>query len=100
AAQALTERLDAMDARIDAALALARVPLEGPWPRVLLNGLGRDAAGRLLVRAAGSDGRRPGRAQVSRVLDRLGRGEPAFREAFAGRRIAVDRLTVRVTSPC
>jgi tRNA(Ile)-lysidine synthase len=100
AAEALTARLEAMDARIDAALSLAGVPLEGPWPRALLAGLGRNAAGRLLVRAAGSGGRRPGRAQVARVLDRLAAGEPAFREALAGRRIAVDRLTVRVTTPC
>lgn len=100
AAEALTGRLEAMDERIDAALSLSGVPLEGPWPRALLAGLGRDAAGRLLVRAAGGGGRRPGRAQVARVLDRLASGEPAFREALAGRRIAVDRLTVRVTSPC
>lgn len=100
AAEALTGRLEAMDERIDAALSVSGVPLEGPWPRALLAGLGRDAAGRLLVRAAGSDGRRPGRAQVARVLDRLTAGEPSFRETLAGRRIAVDRLTVRVTSPC
>jgi hypothetical protein len=36
---------------------------------------------------------------VDRVLDRLAAGEVSFREAFAGRRIAVDRLTVRLTPP-
>ena len=99
AAEALTRRLDGIDARVDAALASHAVPLEGPWPRALLTGLDRESAGRLLVRAAGGDGRRPGRAQVDRVLDRLAAGEPAFREAFAGRRIAADRLTVRLTPP-
>ncbi len=96
---ALTRRLERIDARIDAALAASGIPLEGPWPRALLAGLDRESAGRLLVRAAGSDGRPPGRAQVERVLQRLAAGEPAFREAFAGRRISVDRLTVRTTPP-
>lgn len=99
AAEALTARLQGVDARVDAALAPGAVPLEGPWPRTLLAGLDREAAGRLLVRAAGGEGRRPGRAQVERVLDRLATGEPAFRESFAGRRIAADRLTVRLVPP-
>jgi tRNA(Ile)-lysidine synthase len=99
AAEALTRRLDGIDARVDTALASHAAPLEGPWPRALLTGLDRESAGRLLVRAAGGEGRRPGRAQVGRVLDRLAAGEPAFREAFAGRRIAADRLTVRLTPP-
>lgn len=100
AAEALTRRLEAMDERIDAALSESDVPVGGPWPRRLLDGLGRDAAGRLLVRAAGACGRRPGRAQVARVLDRLAAGEPAFRESLAGLRVRVDRSTVRITSPC
>ena len=99
AADALTRRLDRIDARVDVALAASSTPLEGPWPRALLAGLDREAAGRLLVRAAGSDGRPPGRAQVAKVLQRLAAGDPAFREAFAGRRISVDRLTVRLTPP-
>lgn len=99
AAEVLTERLDALDAAIDAALAEAGLPLGGPWPRRLLDRLGREAAGRLLVRAAGGVGRPPGRAQVGRVLDRIAAGEPAFRESFAGRRITADRLTVRLTPP-
>lgn len=99
AAGALTRRLDALDARIDAALACAGVPLEGPWPRALLASLGREAAGRLLVRGAGEGTRRPGRAQVGKVLARLEAGEGAFREAFAGRSVVADRLTIRLTPP-
>ena len=99
AAEAFTLRLDALDARIDGALSRAGIPLEGPWPRALLASLGREAAGRLLVRGAGEGTRRPGRAQVARVLARLGSGEASFREAFAGRRIAADRLTIRLTPP-
>jgi tRNA(Ile)-lysidine synthase len=99
AGEAWTRRLDALDARIDAALLAARVPLEGPWPRALLGDLDREAAGRLLVRAVGDGGRPPGRAQVARVLDRLAAGDPAFREAFAGRRLAADRWTIRLTPP-
>lgn len=99
AAGALTRRLDTLDARIDAALATAGVPLEGPWPRALLASLGREAAGRLLVRGAGEGVRRPGRSQVGKVLARLEAGEGAFREAFAGRRIVADRLTIRLTPP-
>lgn len=99
AADALTRRLDGLDARVDALLAGAGAPLAGPWPRPLFASLGAEAAGRLLVRAAGSEGRAPGRGQVRRVLERLAAGDPAFREAFAGRRIAADRLTVRLTPP-
>ncbi|MFN7987829.1 MAG: tRNA lysidine(34) synthetase TilS [Thermoanaerobaculia bacterium] len=99
AAEALTGRLDRLDARIEETLAAAGIPLEGPWPRALLADLGAEAAGRLLVRAAGLEGRRPGRAQVERVLARLAAGAPSFREAFAGGRISVDRLTVRRTPP-
>ena len=99
AAEALTVRLDALDARIDAALREAGIPLEGPWPRALLASLGREAAGRLLVRGAGEGTRRPGRAQVEKVLARLEAGDSPFREAFAGRRIAADRLTIRLTAP-
>ena len=99
AAEALTLRLDGLDGRIDAALAASGIPLDGPWPRALLAGLGTEAAGRLLVRSAGGEGRRPGRAQVEKVLRRLAAGEPSFREAFAGGRITVDRLSVRRTPP-
>ncbi len=99
AAEALTRRLERIDGSIDAGLAAAGTPLEGPWPRRLLEDLGGETAGRLLVRAAGVEGRRPGRAQVERVLGRLAAGEPSFREAFAGGRIVVDRLTVRRTPP-
>ena len=99
AAEALTCRLDALDGTIDAALEGAAVPLEGPWPRGLLLRLGREAAGRLLVRAAGEAGRPPGRAQVDRILDRLAAGETPFREGLAGLRLAADRLTVRLTPP-
>ena len=99
AAEALTRRLEGIDARVEDALASRATPLAGPWPRALLAGLDRESAGRLLVRAAGSEGRRPGRAQVARVLDRLAAGETSFREAFAGRRIAADRLTVRLAPP-
>jgi tRNA(Ile)-lysidine synthase len=99
AAEALTDRLGRMDAAIDETLAAAGVPLEGPWPRGLFAGLEREAAGRLLVRAAASAGRPPGRAQVERILDRLSRGEAPFREALAGLRLAADRLTIRMTPP-
>lgn len=99
AGEAWSRRIDALDAEIDAALAVAGLALEGPWPRALLARLGSERAGRLLVRAAGSGGRPPGRAQVGKVLERLRAGEPSFRESFAGRRIAADRLTVRLTPP-
>ena len=99
AGEALTTRLAGLDAAIDAALGESALPLEGPWPRRLFERLGREAAGRLLIRAAGGTGRPPGRAQVGRVLDRVAAGETTFRESFAGRRIAADRLTVRLTPP-
>ncbi len=99
AGEALARRLEGLDARIDAALAASGSPLEGPWPRGLVTGLEREAAGRLLVRATASTGRPPGRGQVERILDRLARGEAPFREALAGRRLAADRLTIRMTPP-
>lgn len=99
AGEALTRRLDRMDAAVDAALAAAGATLEGPWSRALLERLGREAAGRLLVRAAGGGVRPPGRRQVERVLDRLAAGTPSFREALAGRRVVADRLTVRMSPP-
>jgi len=99
AGEAWNRRLDALDDRIARSLSAADAPFEGPWPRTLLESLGVEAAGRLLVRAVGGEGRPPGRAQVVRVLSRLAAGEASFREAFAGRRLAADGRTVRLTPP-
>jgi tRNA(Ile)-lysidine synthase len=99
AGEAVTRRLDALDALIDRLLAKRRCPLEGPWPRALFAECGREAAGRLLVRAAGAGGRVPGKAQVKKILSRLGRGDPTFGEELAGGRIEVDPRRVRLVRP-
>jgi len=96
AGEALTRRLDALDEMVDRLLAKRRCPLAGPWPRPLFAECGREAAGRLLVRAAGATSRVPGKAQVEKVLARLLRGDATFGEEFAGGRIEADPRRVRL----
>ncbi|HSB36797.1 MAG TPA: tRNA lysidine(34) synthetase TilS [Thermoanaerobaculia bacterium] len=96
AAEAWSARLDALDARIDAALGAAHAPLAGPWPRPLVVSLGKEAAGRLLLRAAGISGDVPGRHQVEAAVRRLRRGEARFAESLAGRRLSADTRVVRL----
>src|SRR5664280_2011427 len=95
----LGQRLDALDARLDATLAARKISLNGPWPRRLFRELGGEEAGRLLVRAAGAGGRVPGKAQIKKVLSRLGKGDRTFGEEFAGGRIEVDPRHVRFVRP-
>jgi tRNA(Ile)-lysidine synthetase-like protein len=90
------QRLDALDARLDQRIALERISLEGPWPRRMFRTLSAEEAGRLLVRAAGTTGRVPGKAQVKKILTRLLRGDATFGEEFAGGRIEADPRTVRL----
>jgi hypothetical protein len=47
------------------------------------------------VRAAGAGGKVPGKAQIEKILARLGRGDRTFGEEFAGGRIEVDPRRVR-----
>jgi tRNA(Ile)-lysidine synthetase-like protein len=89
------ERLDALDRRLDEALAEKKISSKGIWPRSFFARLSPEEAGRLLVRAAGTSGRVPGKAQVKKVLSRLERGDKTFGEEFAGGRIEVDPRTVR-----
>jgi len=92
------ERLDALDQRLDKAMAEERISSNGIWPRAFLARLSHEEAGRLLVRAAGADGRVPGKAQVAKVLARIRRGDATFGEEFAGGRIEVDPRRVRFVS--
>jgi len=96
AAEAWSARLDALDDRIDAALRAAHAPLAGPWPRPLVVSLGKEAAGRLLLRAAGTSGAVPGRRQVDAAVRRLLRGEARFAESLAGQRLSADARVVRL----
>ena len=54
----------------------------------IVAGLDRESAGRHRGRAPGGEGRRPGRAQVARVLDRHAPGDAALREALIRRGLA------------
>jgi tRNA(Ile)-lysidine synthase len=96
AGAAWSRRLEALDRRIDAVLAGAAAPLEGPWPRVLVSALGPEGVSRLLVRAAGSRGAVPGRAQLTRAIGRLLRGEAHLAESLAGLRLSADARVVRL----
>ncbi len=89
------ERLDALDRRLDEALAEKKISSKGIWPRSFFARLSLEAAGRLLVRAAGAGGRVPGKAQVKKVLSRIEKGDKTFGEEFAGGRVEVDPRTVR-----
>src|SRR5512143_920486 len=89
------ERLDALDQRLDEALAEKKISSKGTWPRSFFAHLAPEEAGRLLVRAAGAGGRVPGKAQVKKVLSRIEKGDRTFGEEFAGGRIEVDPRRVR-----
>jgi tRNA(Ile)-lysidine synthetase-like protein len=96
AGAAYSTRLDALDRRLDKAMAEKRISLNGIWPRAFFARFSPEEGGRLLVRAAGAGGRVPGKAQVERVLARLLRGDATFGEEFAGGRIEVDPRFVRL----
>lgn len=96
AGAAWSRRLDALDRTVDAALAGAAIPIEGPWPRALISALGREGASRLLVRAAGARGGVPGRAQLARTVGRLLAGETHVGESLAGLRLSADAGAVRL----
>ena len=89
------ERLDALDQRLERRLAEEKISSKGIWPRSFFTRLSPEEAGRLLVRAAAEGGRVPGRAQIKKVLERLGKGDKTFGEEFAGGRIEVDPRRIR-----
>lgn len=95
AGEAVTRRLDALDRRLEARMAEEKISSNGVWPRSFFTRLTPEEAGRLLVKAAGKGGRVPGRAQIKKVLGRLGKGDKTFGEEFAGGRIEVDPRRVR-----
>jgi tRNA(Ile)-lysidine synthetase-like protein len=95
AGAAYSRRLDALDRRLDKAMADEKISSNGIWPRSFFARLSPEEAGRLLVRAAGTTGRVPGKAQVAKVLARILRGDATFGEEFAGGRIEVDPRRVR-----
>jgi tRNA(Ile)-lysidine synthase len=95
AGEAAARRLDALDQRLDEALAEKKISSNSIWPRAFFTRLSHEEASRLLVRAAGAGGRVPGMAQLKKVLDRLDKGDKTFGEGFAGGRIEVDPRTVR-----
>jgi hypothetical protein len=78
---------------LDEALAASGLRAEGPFPRAFLRALTPELSARALLRAAAPSS--PGRAQMSRVLERLN-AEDSFEEAFAGRRLRADRRLVRL----
>ncbi len=96
AGAAWSRRLDDLDSAVDAALAEAATPIEGPWPRGLISALGLDGASRLLVRATGMRGGVPGRAQLARTVGRLLAGETHVGESLAGLRLVADDGAVRL----
>jgi len=96
AGEAWSERLAALDRRIDGALAAAGTSAGGPWPRQLLRRLGAEATSRLLVRAAGLAGAVPGRVQLGRATSRLLGDEPRWAETVGGLRLLADERVVRL----
>ena len=116
AGEAYSKRLDALDERLDRAMAEEKISLKGNWPRRFFTRLSNEEAARFLVRAAGaaSEGggaagaggaggagrpsplpRPPGRKQIEKVLLRL-RRDPVFHESFAGRRLTATPRFVRL----
>jgi tRNA(Ile)-lysidine synthase len=96
AGEAWSRRLDALDQRIDAALAALAAPPEGPFPRSLFRSLGAEEAARLLVRAASGAGRVPGRDQVKRAALRLRGPGVRIADTLAGLRLVADARAVRL----
>ena len=95
AGEAVTRRLDALDLRLDEKKVEEKISSNGNWPRAFFTRLSREEAGRVLVRAAGAGGRVPGKAQITKILVRLEKGDKTFGEEFAGGRIEVDPRRVR-----
>ncbi len=89
------ESLDALDRRLQKAMEEEKISLNGIWPRAFFARLSPEEGGRLLVRAAGSAGRVPGKAQLTKILSRLAKGDRTFGESFAGGRVEVDPRRVR-----
>ena len=98
AGDAYSHRLDAIDKRLEKAMAEEKISLKGNWPRSFFTRLTDEAAARLLLRAAGAlgGGRPPGRKQIEKVLLRL-RRDPVFHESFAGHRLTATPRSVRLS---
>ena len=100
AGEAYSNRLDALDRRLDRMLGEEKISLKGNWPRSFFARLSPDEIARLLVRAAGAAGaaagRPPGRKQIEKVLLRL-RRDPVFHETFAGQRLTATPRVVRLS---
>jgi tRNA(Ile)-lysidine synthase len=105
AGDAYSARLDALDRRLDRAMAEKKILLEGRLPRAFFARLSKEEAARLLVRMAAAAGvnagaadagRPPGRKQIEKVLLRL-RRDPVFHETFAGRRLTATPRSVRLS---
>ncbi len=109
AGEAYSARLDALDERLDRAMAEESIFLERKkLPRAFFSRLSDVEASRLLVRLAGAGGAPgaagagrpptspPGRKQIQRVLERL-RRDPVFHEAFAGNRLTATPRFVRLS---
>ncbi|MBK9062814.1 MAG: tRNA lysidine(34) synthetase TilS [Acidobacteria bacterium] len=98
AGEAYSERLDALDRRVDRMLGEEKISLKGNWPRSFFTRLTDGEAARLLLRAAGAigAGRPPGRKQIEKVLLRL-RRDPVFHETFAGHRLTASPRFVRLS---
>lgn len=109
AGEAYSKRLDALDRRLDRAMAEEKIFLEGKLPREFFGRLSDEEAARLLIRMAGAAGaaalgagrprplpRPPGRRQVEKVLLRL-RRDPVFHESFAGLRLTASPRSVRLS---
>lgn len=96
AAEAWTRRLDEMDRLLEAELSILKIPISGPFPRLLFLRLPVEACARLLVRAAGYSGAVPGGMQLRTVLARLRDPKLSFEENLAGMRLKADARAVRL----
>ncbi len=93
---AYTARIERQDAALESLLAAAGTTFAGPFPRQAFRELPEELLGRLLVRAAGTRGKVPGRSQIFKVLSRLRGGQPGVRESLGGLRIAATSRLVRL----